>query len=213
MSWGYDLIKHDFTTYELLGQWGNEMGPSPTVDGWGFQDRGKTNAEIVAELYRDIRATVGENRIVIGCNSVGHLSAGIFDGSRTGDDVSGRNWERTRRMGVNTLGFRLPQNGIFFATDADCVPITPDIPWSFTEQWLRAVAESGSILLISPQPGAIGAEQKRAIRTAFSQCASNHQPSVPADWITSRTPEHWTTGSSHRNYAWLSADGASPFGV
>jgi alpha-galactosidase len=213
MAWGYDLIKHDFSTYELLGQWGNEMGPSPTVDGWSFQDRGKTNAEIIAELYRDIRATVGEDRLLIGCNTVGHLSAGIFDGSRTGDDVSGRNWERTRRMGVNTLGFRLPQNGVFFATDADCVPITSDIPWSFTEQWLRAVAESGSILLISPQPGAIGAEQKRAIRAAFSQCASDHLPSVPADWIHSRTPEDWTTGSSHRNYAWLSPDGASPFSV
>jgi len=213
MAWGYDLIKHDFSTYELLGQWGNEMGPSPTVDGWSFQDRGKTNAEIIGELYRDIRTTVGETRIVIGCNTVGHLSAGIFDGSRTGDDVSGRNWERTRRMGVNTLGFRLPQNGIFFATDADCVPITSDIPWSFTEQWLRAVAESGSILLISPQPGAIGAEQKRAIRAAFSQCAANRQPSIPADWIHTRTPESWKAGSNQQSYTWLSPDGASPFGV
>jgi alpha-galactosidase len=213
ISWGYELIKHDFTTYELLGQWGNEMGPSPTVDGWSFQDRGKTNAEIVTELYRDIRATVGETRIVIGCNTVGHLSAGIFDGSRTGDDVSGRNWERTRRMGVNTLGFRLPQNGIFFATDADCVPITREIPWTLTEQWLRAVAESGSILLISPQPGAIGNEQKQAIRAAFSLCASNRPPSIPADWIHTRTPSNWTSESSHRDYQWLSPDGASPFGI
>ena len=25
-GWGYELIKHDFTTFELLGQWGSQMG-------------------------------------------------------------------------------------------------------------------------------------------------------------------------------------------
>lgn len=212
-SWGFDLIKHDFTTYELLGQWGSEMGPSPTVDGWSFQDRSLTNAEIITGLYRDIRVAAGEDRIVLGCNTVGHLSAGIFDAQRTGDDVSGRNWERTRRMGVNTLGFRLPQNGVFFATDADCVPITRDVPWSFTKQWLQAVAASGSVLLISPEPGAIGAEQKRSIRAAFSQCEPNQQRSEPADWIHTRTPEDWLAGSKSKHYSWISPDGTSPFSV
>ncbi|WP_263384376.1 alpha-amylase family protein [Granulicella arctica] len=210
-AWGYDLIKHDFTTYELLGQWGNEMGASPAVDGWSFQDRSRTSAEIISALYKDIRTAAGEDRIVIGCNTVGHLSAGIFDGQRTGDDVSGRDWERTRRMGVNTLAFRLPQNGIFFATDADCVPITADIPWSLTAQWLRAVAASGSVLLISPEPGSIGNEQKEAIRAAFSLCASSSEASVPADWISNRTPSDWTVKADHQRYDWLSTEGASPF--
>ena len=57
-----------------------------------------------------------------GCNTIGHLSVGLFDASRTGDDVSGREWERTRRMGVNTLAYRLPQHKTFFQLDADCVP-------------------------------------------------------------------------------------------
>ena len=38
--------------------------------------------------------------------------------NRTGDDTSGRIWERTRRMGVNTLAFRLPQHNAFYHIDA-----------------------------------------------------------------------------------------------
>ena len=54
--------------------------------------------------------------------------------NRTGDDVSGRLWERTRRMGVNTLAFRLAQNRSFFIVDADCVPLTKAIEWKKTSQ-------------------------------------------------------------------------------
>ena len=99
-----ELIKHDFTTWELLGQWGFQMGASPTLPGWHFHDRTRTNAEILTDLYRGIRAAAGE-RLIISCNVVGHLGAGYFEMQRTGDDVSGKVWERTRRMGVNTLLF------------------------------------------------------------------------------------------------------------
>src|SRR6202000_985377 len=126
-------------TYELLGQWGNEMGASPALHDWSFHDRSLTNAEIVLNLSRSIRKHAGETAWIIGCNTVGHLSAGIFEANRTGDDVSGRLWERTRRMGVNTLAFRLPQNKTFFLQDADCVPVTRAVGWRETAQWLDLV--------------------------------------------------------------------------
>lgn len=210
-KWGYDLIKHDFTTYELLGQWGFEMGPSPTLAGWNFHDRTQTNAEIVGALYRDVRKTAGEDRIVLGCNTVGHLGVGLFDAQRTGDDVSGRDWERTRRMGVNTLAFRLPQNRSFFATDADCVPITRDVPWEMTRQWLEVVAKSGTVLLVSPEPDAVGSEQRRALREAFAMCAAG--AAEPQDWMKSRTPEYWKDGEKGQHYTWTEMDGESPFPV
>lgn len=209
-DWGYDFIKHDFTTWELLGQWGFQMGASPTRPGWAFNDGSLTNAEIIRGLYTDIRRTAGEDRIVLGCNTIGHLSVGLFDGSRTGDDVSGRDWERTRHMGVNTLAFRLPQNGVFFATDADCVAITPDISWAHTEAWLQAVANSGSILLVSPDPAAMGLEQKRAVRNAFQQAAT--APSAePLDWLETSVPKRWRTGAHTESYQWLDPAGADPF--
>ena len=37
-SWGYKLIKHDFTSYDVLGRWGFEMGDELTDSGWRFAD-------------------------------------------------------------------------------------------------------------------------------------------------------------------------------
>lgn len=214
-DWGYRLIKHDFTTWELLGQWGSAMVASPTRDGWHFHDRSRTNAEILTALYQDIRATAGDDRLILGCNTVGHLAAGLFDAQRTGDDVSGRAWERTRRMGVNTLAFRLPQHGRFFSVDADCVPLTSQIPWTLTQQWLRAVAATGTVLLVSPEPGSVGPEQKQALREAFATCATQNivAPAQPTDWLLSRTPEHWQSRTATpATYRWLNpSEGASPF--
>lgn len=62
---------------------------------------------------------------MIGCNTVGHLAAGLVQVQRTGDDTSGRQRERTRRMGVKTLAFLLAQHNRLFVLDADCVPCTP----------------------------------------------------------------------------------------
>jgi alpha-galactosidase len=118
-SWGYELIKHDFSTYDIFGRWGFEMGAELTDGGWHFNDRSLTNAEIILRLYRTLREGAGD-ALLLGCNTMGHLGAGIFEIQRTGDDTSGRVWERTRRMGINTLAGRLPQNGVFFACDPDC---------------------------------------------------------------------------------------------
>jgi alpha-galactosidase len=214
-SWGYELLKHDFTTYDLLGQWGFEMGAQPTLPGWSFHDRSRTNAEIVLDLYQAIRGTAGEEMLILSCNVVGHLGAGIFDIQRTGDDTSGKIWERTRRMGVNTLAFRLPQHGSFFVVDADCVAITQAVPWQQTRQWLELVAGSGTALLVSPDAAATGSEQKKALAEAFATVTAPGTSSAPADWFRSTTPEVWRegTGKTEKRYEWCAPDGAWPFGA
>jgi alpha-galactosidase len=214
VAWKYDLVKHDFSTFDLLGQWGFEMGASPALAGWSFHDRSLTNAEIVRGLYQEIRQAAGEETILVGCNVVGHLSAGLFELQRTGDDVSGKLWERTRRMGVNTLAFRLPQHNAFFVMDPDCVPITDAIPWSLTRQWLDAVAASGASLVISPSPGILGADRRDAVRAAISIAASQGVKAHPRDWLDSRTPQTWQAGTGQdRSYEWLEEGGAYPFEV
>jgi alpha-galactosidase len=218
VDWGYELVKHDFSTYELFGQWGNEMGASPTVAGWNFNDRSRTNAEIVNNLYAAMRRTGGELTCILGCNTIGHLAAGLFEANRTGDDVSGKNWARTQRMGVNTLAFRLPQNRRFFVTDADCVPITRAIDWSLTRDWLDVVARSGTAMIISPEPGTIGSEQRAALSEAFHQAAHPASFSEATDWLHNTSPEDWTFATADnqqttRRYAWLATGGASPFSV
>ncbi len=212
LSWNYDLVKHDFSTYDLLGQWGFTMGASPTRPGWHFHDRSRTNAEILLALYQSLRTTAGDKTLLLGCNTVGHLGAGLFELQRTGDDTSGRQWERTRRMGVNTLAFRLPQNRTFFVNDADCVGITREIPWSLNRQWLDLLARSGSALFLSPAPGAIGPEQRSAITAAFAIAAANTSTGYPTDPLSETTPEHWrfTTSPQPVTYAWCPDTGCDP---
>ena len=95
-QWGYELIKYDYSTFDLLGHWGFEMGPNLTEQGWHFHDQSKTSAEIITELYRAIRKAAGE-AVLIGCNTVGHLAAGLVEVQRIGDDTSGRRRRAVRR--------------------------------------------------------------------------------------------------------------------
>ena len=116
-SWGYELIKHDFSTVDLFGDYGSRLTATITnYKDWHFCDRSKTNAEIVLDFYKLLREEAGDI-LLIGCNTVSHLGAGIFELARTGDDTSAREWTRTPKMGVNTLAFRLPQNEAFYMVD------------------------------------------------------------------------------------------------
>lgn len=214
LSEGYELLKHDFSTWELLGRWGFSMGPLPTSGAWQFADRTRTTAEIILKFYQSLRNAAGEETLLIGCNTMGHLSAGIFESSRTGDDTSGTDWERTRRMGVNTLGLRLPQHRTFFHADPDCVALTPKVEWNKTRQWLDVVARSGTALFISPEPEAVGPDQVAALKDAF--LAARASSGFAEDWIETSSPERWQFepgGKEPTHYDWSGMTGASPFSI
>ena len=204
-EWGYELLKFDFSTFDLLGRWGFEIGPSLTDDGWHFYDRSRTNAEIITDLYHAIRQAAG-NLALIGCNTVGHLAAGFVEAQRIGDDTSGRDWSRTRKMGVNTLAFRLSQHNTFFAADADCVPVTTDIPWELTTQWLDLVARSGTALFVSVDPTIVQPDQKRELSAALATASLQRPPAIPLDWQDTTTPEHWKFDGKPVQYDWYKSD-------
>jgi alpha-galactosidase len=209
-AWGYGLIKHDFSTYDLFGRWGFNMGAQITDDNWNFADTTRTNAEIIRQFYSAIREAAGET-LVLGCNTVGHLAAGLFELQRTGDDTSGRDWNRTRKMGVNTLAFRGPQHNTFFALDADCVGLTRQIPWELNRQWLDLLARSGTALFVSAAPDASGPEQQEAMRKAFHIAASPMPTGEPLDWLENSEPQNWNLAGKKAAYHWFGKEGASPF--
>ncbi|RYE22461.1 MAG: hypothetical protein EOP45_08175 [Sphingobacteriaceae bacterium] len=200
-SWGYEMVKHDFTSYDIFGRWGFQMGDEFTVPGWKFNDQRKTNAEIINYLYRSIREAAG-NMYVIGCNTMSHLSAGLFELNRTGDDTSGKEWDRTRKMGVNTLGFRLPQHNTFYAADGDCVGLTKEVSWEKNRQWLQLLSESGAPLFISAQLEAIGPAQKSAIKEAFARAAKVQPTGEPLDWMTNPFPSKWRLNGRIVDFDW-----------
>ena len=202
-DWGYKLIKHDYSTYDIMGLWGRDMGSGLIAPGRRFRDSSRTTAEIIKRLYLTIRESAGEGVTVIGCNTIGHLAAGIFELQRTGDDTSGREWTRTKNMGVNTLAFRLPQNGTFFAADADCIGITRSIPWEKNRLWLDAVMRSGSPLFASIAEDAYDKTVKEALTHAFD-IASVQDDSLfePVNWMTRRLPTIWQKNGERYTYDW-----------
>ncbi|MCG6958159.1 MAG: alpha-galactosidase [Gemmatimonadetes bacterium] len=206
-QWGYGLIKHDYTTFDVFGRWGFQMGASMTDGRWTFAaGRGRTTAEVLSDLYDTIR-TAADDALVIGCNTVSHLSAGVFEMCRIGDDTSGQDWSRTRRMGVNTLAFRAVQHGALYGADPDCVGVTRDIPWSFNRQWLDLVARSGTTLFVSIASDALGPEQRRDLQAALTIAALEQPLGEPSDWLHTIWPTRWRLAEAEHLYDWIGADG------
>ena len=151
--------------------------------------------------------------MVIGCNTIGHLGAGLFELQRTGDDTSGRNWERTRKMGINTLAFRMPQHEAFFAVDADCVGLTGKVPWELNKQWLELLGESGTPLFVSAAPEALGPEQRAAMKAAFAAASQRRPVAEPLDWMETTCPQRWRIGGEIKTYDWSGKNGVSAFAM
>ena len=203
-AWGFELIKHDYTTYDLLGRWGKDMGDRTTADGWAFADRSQTTAEVIRGLYLDLRKAAGPQTLILGCNTIGHLSAGIFEMQRIGDDTSGQEWARTRKMGVNCLAFRGPQHNRFFAVDADCAGQTTadSVPWEKNRQWLDLLSHSGTVLFTSFPRTILNAEQEQDLRAALTAAARPQPLGEPLDWQQQMTPERWWLDGKEQTFSW-----------
>jgi alpha-galactosidase len=150
--------------------------------------------------------------VIIGCNTFSHLSAGIFELYRSGDDTSGRNWDRTRRMGVNTLAFRAAQHRHLYMVDPDIVAITKAIPWELNEQWLRLVSASGAALFVSVEPEAMGPAQDTALAAALANAARPQPTGEPVDWMQTVCPREWTLRGKRVSFNWIGEAGSWPFG-
>ena len=209
-DWGFELIKHDYSTYDIFGRWGFQMGTSFTKDGWTFAaGANRTSAEVIDDLYGTIRSAA-RDAMIIGCNTVSHLSAGHFEICRIGDDTSGTDWSRTWKMGVNTLAFRATQQGAFYTADADCVGVTTAIPWELNRQWLDLLARSGTMVFVSLAPDALGAGQRADLARAMAIAAVPQPVGEPLDWQRTSSPEHWRLMGAERAFRWSGTEGASP---
>lgn len=201
-DWGYELIKHDFSTVDVFGNYGFSMKDGVTADGWAFSDRSRTSAEIMVDFYRCVSEEAGDDCVIIGCNTFSHLCAGIYGLNRTGDDTSGFDWSRTLKMGVNSLAFRLIQNGSFYMADADCVGITGAIDWKLNRQWLTLLAHSGSPLFISQKPDVLGSDEVKDVSDALLLSSVQKNDCRPLDWMETELPELWLIDGEKVRFDW-----------
>jgi alpha-galactosidase len=202
-NWSFEIVKFDYTSFDIFGRWGFDMIKNRSMSeiNWSMYDKSRTNAEIVLDLYRAIRDAAGATYL-IACNTFSHLAAGLFELNRIGDDTSGNEWARTRKMGVNTLAFRGAQHGSFYCADPDCVGLTPKIPWDKNRQWMELVAKSGTPLFISAQSEAVGAPQKEAIKNSFRYASQTLPLGEPLDWMENPFPEKWKLNGEVVRFNW-----------
>lgn len=201
-GWGYEMIKHDFSTFDLTGRWGKDMQEGAiTADGWSFASRKQTTAEVINDLYATIRQAAGD-AVVIGCNTISHMSAGVFAVNRIGDDTSGNEWHRNPQMGVNALAFRAPHQGAFYGADADCCPITTRIDFARTGKWLDLVARSGTPLFVSVERKALTPDVRNALKRALATASEYLPLAEPLDWLSNPIPKDWILAGERVSYDW-----------
>lgn len=205
VGWGMELVKIDFITYEWCAKWGMDYGRSPVVrDLPRWRDRSRTTAEVVRGLYAAMREEAGDGVLIIGCNAIDHFAAGLFELQRTGDDTSGREWDRTRRMGPNTLGMRAAHNDTFYRVDGDCFGLSEAgaVEWRLNSRWLDLLSRSGTAVFVSWRRELTTPESRAALEVALRRAARPQPTGEPLDWTERLRPERWRFGGEEVRYSW-----------
>ena len=206
-DWGFKLVKIDYLSYDISQLWPRDEHPHQDryiQDDRAWRDSSRTTAEVMLDLYRAMKDAAGDDVVIIGCNALNHLAAGVFELQRTGDDTSGRDWSWTRDHGVNTLAMRSVQDGAFFKLDADCVGLAEAgaVPWELNRQWMDLLGRSGTPFFVSWRRQLAGPEVRAALADAFRRASSRRPTIEPCDWQKTRAPVLWRDAGESVSYKW-----------
>lgn len=206
-SWGFEILKHDFTSNDAMGVDPFRISELPTqltADGKVFFDRTKTSATILKNLYKAIQEGI-EDGDVIGCGVVGHLSAGIHSIHRTGSDTSGRSFEWTVRNGVHAF-MRLPMNDTFFRVDPDCAAFTDQVDARYNLDFMEACARTGSATIASVTPGILTDSQMQRINRIYRLADRNVCRDGIVNYEKTAIPERFLSQTGEETvYHWAEA--------
>ena len=212
-SWGFDLIKHDFSTFDIVGVQaviGHEMMVSAfNKPGRVCFDKTVTVATAIKNFYKAIQRGAGDAD-VIGCNTVSHLTAGIHSCYRVGGDTSGRSWEWSRRNGINAM-MRLPQNETFYLADPDCAAFTERVDPDLNLDFLEMCALTGVTTLASVTPNILTDKQMQRINQIYRIADENKSRHTIKYYDRTSEPEVFVSadGKEEKVYDWESPyDGA-----
>jgi len=117
-------------------------GNFPTSPG----QRGNPDVDLCGDSRKE-RDSVADGLKHGGASLRGHVHI-----QRIGDNTSGGNGWRTRKMGVNSLAFSRDAARSSFCHGRDCVGLTNQIPWRLNEQWMELMAPAGTSMFVSAQP-------------------------------------------------------------
>ncbi len=204
-EWGFKFVKIDYLTYDWCGHFkGFDASGRLIRDDRKWQDTKHTTAETIVNLYRTMRDAAGDDMVILGCNAVNHLCAGLFEASRVGPDTSGKKWEQTKRNGVGAVAFKGIENGTLFAADPDCAGLASEgaIPWEKNRQWIDLLSRSGMPFFISWRRTLADDEVREALSAAFRRAARPSRTAEALDWLNTSVPQRWLTADGVHEYVW-----------
>jgi len=204
-DWGFDLIKHDYTTNDLTGLDSSYSLFYNGALGGGrvFHDNTRTTATIIKDLYKTIQNAAGDAE-VIGCNTLSHLTAGIHSIYRAGGDGSGRYWQLHLDNCINCM-MRLPQNGNFYMVDPDCATFTERVNADINLDFLEMCALTGVTTLASVKPGILNEKQMARINEIYRLADSNSSFYGISDFDRVSMPEKFVSpdGKTEKVFDWM----------
>lgn len=204
-DWGFDLLKHDFSTIDITGLpvlMAEKHDHTMVAKSRNFYDKTKTTATILKNLYKAIQNGAG-GKDVIGCNTVGHLTAGIHSVYRMGHDTSGRSFEWTRRDGINSV-MRLPLNNAFYNADPDCAAFTEKVGADVNLDFLEMCALTGMTTLASVTPNILTSEEMKRINEIFRLADSGKGDYGIVNYDKNANPETFVSkdGKTKKRFDW-----------
>lgn len=207
-EWGFELVKHDYSTFDIFGKYFFDPDAQMSRADWSLANP-MTNAQAIKRLYQTIYEH-SNGAVLIGCNCVAHLGCGYFHIHRSGDDTSGRDWERTRYMGINTLAFRLCQHKRFFEVDADCVGCTGDgaLTWEMASRFLELLIDSKTALFVSIAPKLVTGEVRAQLHNAFVKASKQEGSFKPLDLTETTMPTRYEVDGIVKEYCFDDTMGA-----
>ena len=173
-AWGFKFVKIDYLAFDWCGHFKHVDSDGRLIrDDRRWHDTRHTTAEIIVNLYRTMREAAGDEMVILGCNAVNHLCAGLFEASRVGPDTSGKEWETTKRNGVGAVAFKGIENETFFAADPDCAGLASEgaIPWEKNRQWIDLLSRSGMPFFISWRRTLADDDVREALSAAFRRAS------------------------------------------
>ncbi|MBQ3289685.1 MAG: acetylxylan esterase [Kiritimatiellae bacterium] len=204
-EWGFKFVKIDYLTFDWCGHFKGFDDTGRLIrDKRRWNDSKHTTAETIVGLYRTMREAAGDDMVILGCNAVNHLCAGLFEASRVGPDTSGKDWEQTKRNGVGAVAFKGIENGTLFAADPDCAGLASEgaIPWEKNRLWIDLLSRSGMPFFISWRRTLADAEVRETLSAAFRRAAQTRKTAEAQDWLETSVPSRWLTADGLRTYAW-----------
>lgn len=212
-DWGFKLVKVDYLTYDLIRDYMHNIADFTRIadESVQWRDDARTTAEVIGDLYAAIRKAAGDGVVIIGCNAIGHLAAGVFEIQRTGRDTSGWSWDKTAECGVNAIGRRGFLDRIFYAADPDCVGLAEAgaIPWERNSDWLELISRAKAPLFISWKRSLATDVVRAAFRRAFERVTSPGAVGEPLDWQSEALPRRWKFADGEREFDWYPAGDAA----